>query len=67
MYYVTMQITFPIPEYTTSHFRSAHAHARSRADILRSMRIISTSTPCLPVLMMLGVAVLLHLHDYKYD
>ena len=54
-------------QYTTSHFRNAHAHARSRADILRSMRIISTSTPCLPVLMMLGVAVLLHLHDYKYD
>ena len=43
VYYVTMQITFPIPEYTTSQFRSAHAHARSRADLLRSTRITSTA------------------------
>ena len=30
-------------QYTTSQFRSAHAHARSRADLLRSTRITSTS------------------------
>ena len=32
-----------LTEYTTSQFRSAHAHARSLADLLRSTRITSTS------------------------
>ena len=34
--------------YTTSQFRSAHAHARSRVDPLRSTRITSTYMSCWP-------------------
>ena len=40
---LTAMFTMAIIQYTTSQFRSAHAHARSRADLLRSTRITSTS------------------------